>query len=146
MAIELLRCGADPNREKGHNGCTPLHLAISANKLDLVKKLLMRGARLETRDGYGYTPLVKAVKYSAPKEIVDLLLEHGVDVHAVAEDEKTALHFAAQNDDEDIMRSLFESGLSADVEDNDGWTPLHEAVYYGSEAAVEVLTEKGQTL
>ena len=145
MVTELLKRGADPNKEKGYSGSTPLHLAITEEKTDLVKKLLKKGAHLETKDDYGYTPLLEAVNYGAPEEIIDLLLEHGADVHAVEEDKKCALHFAAQNDDEDVMRKMIARGVSVEAEDKDGWTPLHEAAYYGSEDVAEVLTENGQS-
>ena len=112
----------------------------------MATELLKREANPDTKDNYGYTPLLKAVKYGAPENIIDLLLEHGADVHSVAEDRKTVLHLAAQTGDEAMMRKLVERDLSKSVnaEDKDGWTPLHEAAYYGSEAAAVVLTEKGQ--
>ena len=122
MVNELLKRGVDPNKENGHSGAAPLHLAIALNKMDLVKMLLMNGAHLETTDDYGCTPLLKAVKYSASNEVIDLLLVHGADVLAVTEDEKTALHFAAQNDEVDMIKSMIERGLPVNVEDNDGWT------------------------
>ena len=111
-------------------------------------ELLKRGANLETKDYYGYTPLLKAVKYGAPENIINLLLEYGANVHSITEDRKTVLHFAAQKGDEAMMRKLIEIDLSKSVnaEDKDGWTPLHEAAYHGREAAAVVLTEKGQYL
>ena len=103
---------------------------------------------METNDNYGCTPLLNAVKYGAPESIVDLLLEHGANVHAVSEDGKTVLHFAAQRDNEVMMRKLIERELSNTVnaEDIHGQTPLHDAAYYGSEVAAMVLTEKGVIL
>ena len=108
-------------------------------------ELLKRGANLETKDYYGYTSLLKAVKYGAPENIIDLLLEHNANVHSVTEDRKTVLHLTAQKDDGVMMRKLIERDLSKSVnaEDKDGWTPLHEAAYYGSEAAAMVLIGKG---
>ena len=146
MAIELLKRGADPNKERGTGGSTPLHLAVAEEELELVKMLLKKGARLENMNDYGCTPFLEAVKYVASEEIVDLLLEHGADVHTLTEDRKTALHFAAQKNDEVTMRKMIERGLSVGAEDKDGCTPLHEAVHYGSKGAAEVLTEKGQSL
>ena len=101
---------------------------------------------MEIRDNYGYTPLLKAVKYSAPGSVIDLLLERGADVHAVAEDRKTVLHLAAQKHDEAMLGKLIDRGLSESVnaEDKDGWTPLHDAAYYGREVSAAVLIEKGQ--
>ena len=144
MVTELLKRGADPNREKGSGGSTPLHLAITGEKLDLVKKLLQKDACLETKDAYGYTPLLTAVKNDTSGNIIDLLLEHGANVCAVTEDRKTALHFVARKDMEKTMKLMIKRGLPVDAEDKVGWTPLHEAVHYGSKGAAAVLTRKGQ--
>ncbi len=146
MALELLKRGADPNKEKGYSGSTPLHLAITEEKTDLVKKLLEKGAHLEAKDDYGYTPLLEAVNASAPEEIIDLLLEQGADVNAVEEDKKCVLHLAARNNDKGMMRKMIERGVSVDAKDKAGWTPLHETAYYGSKDAAQVLTENGQSL
>ena len=146
MALELLKRGADPNKEKGYSGSTPLHLAITEEKMDLVKKLLETGAHLEAKDDYGFTPLLEAVNANVPEEIIDLLLEYGADVHAVEKDNKCVLHFAAQSDNKDAVRKMIARGVSVDAEDKDGWTPLHKAAYYGSEDAAQVLIENGQSL
>ena len=119
---------------------------VSFLQLELMAiQLLKRGANLETKDDYGYTPFLKAVKNDAPGCIVDLLLERGADVHAVAEDRKTALHFAAQKSEEQIIRQMIKSGLSVEAEDKDGWTPLHEAARYGSKVATAILAKNGQS-
>ena len=64
-------------------------------------------------------------------------------MNAVEKDKKCVLHFAAQNDDEHAMRKMIARGVSVDAEDKDGWTPLHEAAYYGSGNAAQVLIEEG---
>ena len=143
MAAELLKRGADPNKGKGYGGSTPLHLAITEKKLELVKKLLKKGAHLENKDDDGYTPLLKAVRDNAPEDIIDVLLEHGANVQVVV-DRKTALHFAAQRGKENLMKRMIKSGLSVDVQDKDGWRPLHAAAHYGSKDAVVLLAESGQ--
>lgn len=146
MAVELLQRGAGPNNKKGYSGSTPLHLAVTEKKLDLVRMLLEKGAHLETKDDYGNTPFLAAVRDGAPEDIIDLLLEHGAVVHTVAEDRKTALHFAAQRGEENLMKQMIKKGLPVDAEDNVGWQPLHEAAQYGSKEAAAVLVKKGQSL
>ena len=145
MAVELLKRGADPNKGRGYGGSTPLHLAILEKKLDLVKKLLKKGAHLETKDDDGFTPLLMAVRDGAPEDVIDALLEQGADVRAVTVHRKTALHFAARKGEDSLIGSLMERGLSADVEDKDGRRPLHEAAHYGSTDAVVFLAENGQS-
>ena len=105
---------------------------------------MKRKADLETKDDYGDTLLLIAVKNDAPENVIDLLLERGANVHAVAKDEKTVLHYAAQTDKVEIIKQMIESGLSVNKDDKDGWTPLHVAVHHGCKVAAEVLIEKGQ--
>ena len=100
---------------------------------------------METKDDHGCTPFLKAVKHDAPGCLVDLLLERGADAHAVADDRKTALHFAAQKDKAILIRRMIHDGLSVKSVDKDGWTPLHEAACYGSRNAAVVLIENGQS-
>ena len=117
----------------------------------LATELLKRGADLETKDDYGYTLLLKAVKNDAPGNVIDRLLECGGNVHAVAEDRKTALHFAAQKHEKRMMEIMIKH-LKGDLkvqskfvnaQDSVGWTPLHEAAYYGSKVAAVILIKKG---
>ena len=52
----LLAAGANPNaRDAG--GCTALHLAAQADRVDLVQVLLDYRANVNPRDGRGLTPL-----------------------------------------------------------------------------------------
>ena len=112
----------------------------------MITELLKRKADLETKDDYGDTPLLKAVKNDAPENVIDLLLERGANVHAVAEDRKTILHFAAQKRETNLMNQLTKEHSYVDAQDNVGWTPLHEAAYNGSKDAAAILIEKGQSL
>ena len=102
-------------------------------------------ADMEVKDDHGCTPFLTAVQHDAPECSVDLLLEHGADAHAVADDKKNALHFAAQKDKAKIIRQLINKGLSVIAQDKDGWTPLHEAACYGSRDAAVVLIKNGQS-
>ena len=76
----LLDAGEDPNRynaEGFHSHATPLHHAVSGNRFEVVKLLLDRGARLDTRDTvYDATPLGWAI-YNERPEIADYLRSRG---------------------------------------------------------------------
>ena len=58
-AAVLLRAGADPNALSIF-GDTPLHLAITGEKAEIVEALLAAGAKTDLRNGKGKTPLDKA--------------------------------------------------------------------------------------
>ena len=99
---------------------------------------------MEAKDDYGYTPFLKAVKQDAPG-LVHRLLDRGADPHAVADDRKNALHFAAQKENKKLISEMISNGLSVNAVDKDGWTPLHEAACYGSRVAAVVLIKNGQS-
>jgi ankyrin repeat protein len=77
----LLDAGEDPDRynpEGYHAHSTPLHQAVWANQLEVVRLLVERGARLDIRDSiYAATPLDWAV-YGDRTEIAAYLRDRGV--------------------------------------------------------------------
>ena len=72
----MLDEGEDPDRynpERLHSHATPLHQAVAANHMDVVRLLVERGARLDQRDLiYDGTPLDWA-KYLGRDEIAKYL-------------------------------------------------------------------------
>ena len=83
-AIELIRLGGDMNAMNA-DGELPLVLAAddsSANAYDVVRELILAGARVNERDGEGYAALHRAA-YRGNLAVADLLLRHGADVNAV---------------------------------------------------------------
>ncbi len=76
----LLDAGADPNRFNPpgtHSHSPPIHQAIAAGYLDVVKLLVARGARLDIKDTiYGGTPLGWA-HYCERPDIAAFLNEQG---------------------------------------------------------------------
>jgi ankyrin repeat protein len=77
---QLLDAGENPNRynpEGFHSHSTPLHQAVCANHLSVVKLLVERGAGLDIRDTlFQATPLGWALHCKKP-EITDYLRMHG---------------------------------------------------------------------
>jgi ankyrin repeat protein len=59
---------------------------------------------------------------------VTRLLGEGVDVNARANEDNTALHFAANNGHVDITKDLLDRDAKVDVINDSGETPLHWAV------------------
>jgi uncharacterized protein len=83
-----------------------------------------------------------------PAEIVGALVRDGADIDAPAVGtwhQETALHWAASNDDVELIDALFDAG--ADIErpgsSIDGGPPLQSAIGYGQLRAVRRLVERG---
>ena len=80
---------------------------------------------VDTRDEDGRTPLMHAVLAAkSDPDIVRLLIDRGADVNAADKKGWTALHFAAQAGNAELVRTLLESGAKPDPRDSDGATPL----------------------
>jgi hypothetical protein len=83
-----------------------------------------------------------------PAEIVGALVRDGADIDAPvigAGHQETALHWAASNDDVELLDALLDAG--ADIEHPgssiDGGSPLQSATGYGQMQAVRRLVERG---
>ena len=75
--------------------------------------------------------------------MVALLLEEGCDPHAKAQDDMSALHFAAGNGYADVCKELCKNGVRVNVKDTKKLnTPLHAAAAKGHAACVEYLLKK----
>lgn len=78
---ELLIDQGSDLKVKNMLGQSLLHLAVSGNNEDLVKKLLNSGCDVDARDGMHFVPLFYACRNSN-KRILDLLIKSGADLKA----------------------------------------------------------------
>jgi hypothetical protein len=102
----LLAAGADPNAATNHRQSGPLHYAAdtcltspvwSARKqVDTLRCLLDAGARINSQDKNGATPLHRAVR-TRGAEAVRLLLKAGSDPSLKNKPGSTPFHLAVQN-------------------------------------------------
>jgi ankyrin repeat protein len=77
-------------------------------------------------------------------DAVRALITGGADVNASQGDGMTALHWAAENGDVDMVKTLLFAGAFADAGTrNGGYTPLHLSARAGHSPAVEALLEGG---
>ena len=187
LAGFLLDRGADPSA--AGQGWTALHQVVATPRLsygrfphpaqtgrlspiDLAKKLIAAGADVNARmtvptmgDGYrtrlnrlGATPLLLAAKGAYP-DMMELLLEHGADLHARTVEETTALMLAAGvaifNEGDDAgtevetlraVKLLVERGAAVNEIDANGETAMHGAAYRGHNSVVQYLADAGARL
>ncbi|TJX51567.1 MAG: ankyrin repeat domain-containing protein [Mesorhizobium sp.] len=96
------------------------------------------------RDRMGRTALINAI-IDREMVLAQRLLESGVDPNAIDRAGWSALHFAAQNCDGDLVRMLIRAGVALEPRDANGNSPLWRAVmsYRGGAEAITPLLDAG---
>ena len=80
LAMMLIGHGADVNTATALVAWTPLHLAASLNKPDIVTALIARGAKVNAQTRIsGWTPLHLALQQTGADEVVTILLAAGAE-------------------------------------------------------------------
>ncbi len=144
----LLRRGADV-RVRDKDGRTPLlYLASEKEKakwnMDTMRLLIDGGANLEARDNIGRTALLWAAT-NGNLQLVEALFDGSLGRHAIADVSaannrgRSALHMAAEDNFEDMVRLLLKRKADPNATSDGGWTPLHNAAQNGHAGVVEQL-------
>ena len=96
-----------------------------------MKLLLEKGAKLETKDKYSWTPLLLAVS-SGHGAVVKLLLEKGAEPETKDCISRTPLLLAAENRYKVVVRLLLtEDAINQNIKDENNETILSQAVANG---------------
>jgi ankyrin repeat protein len=133
-SIALLDGGADANIAD-RKGTTPLHTAAQAGALDLVRKLLAKGARVNVRTETSsaglpsgeQTPLLLAARNNRV-EVMRALIDAGADTKVKGQDGTGLLLAAAASGHLEATRYAFEFDKNVKGVDVNGRTAMHECV------------------
>jgi hypothetical protein len=122
---------------------TPAVAALAGRYFELAQVLHRNGSSVEPKGNYGTTSLLSATYYDL--EMVQVLLEYGVDPNAQNEYGHTPLIFASSGDrvDTRVARLLIERGADQNIPNREGSTPLHRALEYGNIEIARLLIEHG---
>jgi len=121
--------GADVNARFSH-GSTALMLAAEGGDVDIVKALLAHGAHLHAQCGCGWTVLMHAAAGGDNVPMLQLLLDHGLNVNRAAQSAKTqdklqtALETAAFYGSAANVKYLLARGAKVNTKDRHGKTAL----------------------
>ncbi|XP_023318093.1 serine/threonine-protein phosphatase 6 regulatory ankyrin repeat subunit A-like [Trichogramma pretiosum] len=153
-AVELLlRRGADPNVADKALGFTPLHVVSTDDLAEMLFEICDEKHQIvevDARDNEGWTPLHGAI-FDGNINLVEILLRRGARPNIVDKRGSTPLHYSCKRDvdDENMANMLFQicdekhQMVQVDAQDNEGRTPLHEAIDKGNIKLVEILLRRG---
>ncbi|XP_022080260.1 neurogenic locus notch homolog protein 4-like [Acanthaster planci] len=149
----MLEAGANPD-ERDECGKTPLIHAVFVDdpksRHKIVKTLLNKGAAVSTADATGRNALSWACMQGKDRE-VDLLLQYSdpnLDLNHNDVSGRTALFHAATSGSAASVKlmvdSLIERGMSVDVADFNGVTPLMQTLSLGFDVCATILVKQGK--
>lgn len=143
QVIELLHGGANPN-VKDRYGWTPLTRASEGYhpNLAILRALLDAGAKVNSSYD-GDSALSEAAGRGAT-DAIELLLQHGADVHKRDMYGRTPLIAAAGNSEAQpkIVNMLLARGAKVNVHDPSGTTPLLAALNMGTSSDEDVVRQR----
>ncbi|KAL8824082.1 MAG: hypothetical protein Q9191_005313 [Dirinaria sp. TL-2023a] len=147
QVVRLILGHPDVDVNKRNYWCTPLTEAARDGHVAAVEALLDHGADTELQEGFDKasgTPLNRAIDHGYTK-VVRLLLERGADPTVLDIYNRTTVHSAAVNGQDDVLRVLFgnSTGVDINAQGTNGRTAMHDAAYFNYCSTIEILFENG---
>ena len=124
--VERLRAilGEDPAEAAAlsGDGFTALHLAVFGRQAEAAQALIEHGADVNALSGgeIARVPPLGTAAFARSVPLARVLLDAGADVNTQGEGGFTALHSAAQNGDDELVRLLLERGADPALATADG--------------------------
>lgn len=103
------------------DGATPLLIAVICNEIEIIKYLIQLGADLNQTDHHGWSPLHFAIEKQF-KDIIIILLEHGVDINGIKPNELITPLMRASTINLEITLLLLDSGADYTLKSKYGQT------------------------
>ena len=144
--VLVVEYGADVHARSRY-GVTPLHSASGQGQVEVLRFLLEEmnvKEDLEVVDDMGYAPLASAAR-NGHAGAVQLLLEAGADVEAMAGDGMSVLGLAVRSQSVDTVRALLQGGAdpNAPTSRANNHSALHLAAMVGGVDVVRLLCHAG---
>lgn len=135
-AALLMQCGSSQPEDRNTtldgvaDDGTPtsaLFAGATVGSIDRMNAAVERGASVNSRNDFNWTPLMMAVFYDQQSSVT-WLIKHGAQVNDCADSGVTALLEAARVGDERILDDLIEAGGDIRATDTSGRNALHFAI------------------
>lgn len=150
LAIKLIKAGVDINYKDSWYGETYLDYAVSKGSKEAIEALIEAGADITERDTLLHTAVASAayledvIQSGAGLEMIQYLIDKGLDINKRDEEGRTLLHKTVLNNSSDakenIVQYLIDKGLNINERDVHGRSPIF---YAGSPKQLEVIMKVG---
>ena len=142
LVNRLLESGVDPNVRVEEHGWTPLYAASRHGHVEVARKLLQHGARVNETINSGATALHGACAFGQV-HVAQVLIDCGARTDATTQNGELPLHTAARNGYMHVVALLLTTNRSIidKQRSNDGSTALHLAVEKQWAGAVKELID-----
>lgn len=143
--VEKLReaIAAGHNIEQRIEGRTPILEAAEYLRQEAFMVMLHAGAKLDVKDKLGST-LIHLCAGNDWSDVCRLLVDKGLDVNAKADSLRTPLHYwASKKKSEATCAVLSRAGADFNAKDEDGMTPVDEAVYWDNKEGARIIIAYG---
>jgi ankyrin repeat protein len=128
-----------------NNGWTPIMLAVYLGKIDIIKQALPLSSDLDIKNSDGWAALhLTANTHSyggdaLQAKIATLLIKNGANVNLRTREGSTALHFAAANNQIEVLKALLAANASINIRNHKGWSANDEATKAKNTQIVQLL-------
>lgn len=123
-------------------GETPLHLAVKSKSLELVNKLIEKGAKVDVDHAVTLSTPLHIGAVFASLEVIKALVEKGAQVNKQNVYGRTPLILAVENQrGGEIVKFIMSAGADVKYADMDGMTAMHRAILKGNSEAAKILLE-----
>ena len=136
MAISVLEDGIDLNT-KNSRGFSPLMMAVSLKRNNIVQVLIDRGADVDCKV-QGFTPLMFAAQEGFT-DIANILIEANADINEKTNDGLSVLMAAVRDGHIEIIKILLAKGVDVKATTNKGTTALMVAKEFKQKKVIELL-------
>ncbi|XP_044762829.1 uncharacterized protein LOC123319871 [Coccinella septempunctata] len=133
----LIRFGVDIHAKTKDRGFTPLHEAVIANSLQMVKCLLNAGAHIDDQDNAGNTPIHLAIERDS-NEISVFLFKNGARIDLSNKMDETPFLSAVKYNRATLIQMCLSSRL---IQDELIFKAICDAIYEGNTNVFKLLME-----
>lgn len=137
----LFKYGYEVDHVAGAFNRTGFYSVIEGDETSWVDYFISKGATINWRDKYGFSPLMLACGVGNIN-ILNLLLKSGADLESQTNKQETALLLASKAGKYDVVKWLLDHGADINAEDKKGKSALDWAKANGHQKIVDLLQVK----